>query len=302
MDLESACEPVFARHESFHLRYGWLKKAYEQVTVNENEGIFVDKRATVKLGVGKNMVRAIKFWGLASKLFEEIGPGKVHPTNIGRMLLDDVEGHDPYLEHMETLWLLHWLLLSKPCKIPVWWIIMNRFSAGNVSISDVRRDVEAGVRGAETWITPSMNSVKRDVDAFLHTYAAKDGSPSIEEYLDCPLRQLKLVWHDFNHLRFSFGRKDGLSPGVVAYACLDYLDKAGITSRSVPVSRLASEHGSVGPTFKMSEDDIASMLRDAAGFGVSVELVGGAQHLIRERGNPPMKDVFESVYEEVLLA
>ena len=302
MDLESACEPVFARHESFHLRYGWLKKAYEQVHVNANEGIFVDERATVKLGVGKNMVRAIKFWGLASKLFKEIGYGKVGSTDLGRMLLDDDEGHDPYLEHMETLWLLHWLLLSKPCKIPVWWLIMNKFSAGNVSVSDVRRDVEAGVRGAETWITPSMNSVKRDVDAFLHTYAAKDGSPSIEEYLDCPLRQLKLVRHESDHVRFSFGHKDGLSPGVVAYACLDYLDKAEITSRSVPVSRLASEHGSVGTTFKINEDDIASLLRDAVGFGVSVENVGGAQHLIRERGNPSMEDVFESVYEEALLA
>lgn len=301
MDLESACEPVFARHESFHLRYGWLKKAYEQVNYHENKGIFVDERATVKLGVGKNMVRAIKFWGLASKLFVEDGPGKVKETSLGRMLLDDTEGHDPYLEHMETLWLLHWLLLSKPCRIPVWWIIMNRFSAGNVSIPDVRRDVEAGVRGAETWQTPSMNSVKRDVDAFFHTYAAKDGSPSIEEYLDCPLRQLKLVRHESDHMRFSFGRKDGLSPGVVAYACLDYLDRAGIDSRSVPVSRLASERGSVGPTFKICEDDIASLLRDAIGFGVSIENVGGAQHLIRERGNPSMEDVFESVYEEALL-
>ena len=26
MDMENACEPVFARHESFHLRYGWLKE------------------------------------------------------------------------------------------------------------------------------------------------------------------------------------------------------------------------------------------------------------------------------------
>ena len=300
MDMENACEPVFARHESFHLRYGWLKKAYEQV--KEDEGVFNNERATVKLGVGKNMVRAIKFWGLASKLFKEAGPRKVRPTILGTMMLDDDEGHDPYLEHMETLWLLHWLLLSKPCKLPVWWLIMNKFSAGNVPVKDVKRDVEAGVRGAETWTTPSMNSVKRDVDAFLHTYAAKDGSPSIEEYLDCPLRQLRLVRHEFDHLRFSFGRKDGLSPGVVAYACLDYMNNAEITSRSVPISRLASEHGSVGPTFKIGEDDIAILLRDAVGFGVSVENVGGAQHLIRERGNHSMEDVFESVYEEAILA
>ena len=300
MDVGDACEPVFARHESFHLRYGWLKKAYERV--KEDEAIFKNERATVLLGVGKNMVRSIKFWGLASKLFEEVGPGKVRPTDLGKMLLDDDEGHDPYLENMETLWLIHWLLLSKPCKLPVWWLIMNKFSAGNTPVKDVRRDVEAGVRGVEKWTTPSMNSVKRDIDAFIHTYAAKDGAPSIEEYLDCPLRQLRLARHESDHLRFPFGRKDGLSPGVVAYACMDYMGKAGITSKSVPISRLASEHGSVGPTFKMSEDDISASLRDAVGFGVTVENVGGAQHLIRERGNHSMEDVLESVYEEAMLA
>ena len=305
MRLVDAAQPIFARHETFHPRYGWFRKAYSMTAWDPH--IFTREDAPVLIGVGKNMVRAIRFWGLAAKLIVENpdspnrrSPGLV-PTRIGHALFGET-GWDRYMEDPGTLWLLHWLLLSKPCKIPVWWIIMNKFSAGNVSVSDVRREVEARVRGAETWTTPSMNSVKRDIDAFLHTYAAKDGSPSIEEYLDCPLRQLKLVRHESDHMRFSFGHKDGLSPGVVAYACLDYLDKADITSMSVPVSRLASEHGSVGPTFKISEDDIASLLRDAVGFGVSVENVGGAQHLIRERGNPSMEDVFESVYEEAMLA
>ena len=43
------------------------------------------------------------------------------------------------------------------------------------------------MRGVEKWTTPSMNSVKRDIDAFIHTYAAKDGAPSIEEYLGLPV-------------------------------------------------------------------------------------------------------------------
>ena len=294
MDIGNACEPVFARHESFHLRYGWLKKAYEQV--KDDKPVFNDERATVLLGVGKNMVRAIKFWCLASKLFEESGPGRVKPTDIGKALLDD-DGHDPYLENMETLWLLHWLLLSNPCKLPVWWLIMNKFSTGNMLVSDVKRDVEAGVRGVEKWTTPSMNSVKRDIDAFTHTYAAKDGSPSIEEYLDCPLRQLKLVRHENDSMRFSYGIKDGLSPGVVAYACLDYAKNAEITSKSIPITRLAEERGSVGTTFKISEDDIASLLHDAAGIGLAVENVGGTQHLILEHGIERMDDILELVYE-----
>ena len=300
MDLKNACEPVFARHESFHLRYAWLKKAYEQTKIDE--GIFNHERATVALGVGKNMVRAIKFWGLASKLFEDNGPGKIKPTELGSMILDDDKGYDPYLEHIETWWLLHWLLLSKPCKLPVWWFILNQFSAGNIPVKDIRREVKSGISRAEKWHTPSKNSVKRDIDVFLHTYATKNNMSLTEEYLDCPMRQLELVRHESDHMRFSFGPKDGLTPSVVTYACLDYLKKASINNRSIPISRFASEHASVGPIFKIGEDDIAAFLHKAVGFRVHVDNVGGAQHLILEYDNYSTKDMLESIYKETTLA
>lgn len=294
MDVVNACVPVFARHESFHLRYGWLKKAYEQV--KDNKSVFNDEHATVLLGVGKNMVRAMKFWGLASKLFEEDGPGKVKPTGIGTALLDD-DGYDPYLENTETLWLIHWLLLSKPCMLPVWWLIMNKFSTGNILVNDVKQDIEVGVREVEKWTTPSMNSVKRDIDAFFHTYVAKDNSPSIDEYLDCPLRQLKLVRHVDDSMRFSYGMKDGLSSGVITYACLDYAKNAGITSKSIPITRLAEERGSVGAAFKISEDDIASLLRNITGIGIRVDNTGGTEHIILEPDTVTMDDILELTYQ-----
>ena len=29
MRLDESCEPAFARHETFHPRYGWVKKGYD---------------------------------------------------------------------------------------------------------------------------------------------------------------------------------------------------------------------------------------------------------------------------------
>ena len=66
MRLVDAAKPTFARHETFHPRYGWFRKAYAFVA--EDPRIFVAKDAPVRIGVGKNMVRAIRFWGLAAKL------------------------------------------------------------------------------------------------------------------------------------------------------------------------------------------------------------------------------------------
>ena len=64
--LEASAYPRFARHESFHPRYGWLKKGVDGAA--SDPGIFIREDAVVQLGVGKNMVRAIRFWGTAAKL------------------------------------------------------------------------------------------------------------------------------------------------------------------------------------------------------------------------------------------
>ena len=50
--------PVFARHETFHPRFGWLKKGFD--AAQKNPGIFLQEDAPVRLGVGKNMVNSIR--------------------------------------------------------------------------------------------------------------------------------------------------------------------------------------------------------------------------------------------------
>ena len=123
--------PVFARHETFQPRYGWVKKAHDAAA--DNADAFNQAEAVVRLGVGKNMVKSVRFWGLAFGLLAEVAvAGKsahlVGPTNFSRALLAD-DGWDPYSELPGTLWLLHWSLLKPPCIAPVWWLAFNEFSA-----------------------------------------------------------------------------------------------------------------------------------------------------------------------------
>ena len=62
--VAEATRPVFARHETFHPRHGWFRKAVVGVRADQ---IFTAADATVRLGVGKNMVRAIRFWATAAR-------------------------------------------------------------------------------------------------------------------------------------------------------------------------------------------------------------------------------------------
>ena len=109
--------PVFARHETFHPRYGWLKKGFDYVKKDNN--VFLRDDASVVLGVGKNMVRSMKYWCAAFKIIQEKpeAPKNISrpfiPTSFGEALLSD-KGWDPYLEDPASLWLLHWKLFKKP--------------------------------------------------------------------------------------------------------------------------------------------------------------------------------------------
>lgn len=62
-------KPTFGRHETFAFRYGWLKKGLDLTL--QNSAIFSQDKALVELGVGKNMVRSIRHWCLATEILQE---------------------------------------------------------------------------------------------------------------------------------------------------------------------------------------------------------------------------------------
>jgi hypothetical protein len=59
---------AFGRHETFALRFGWLTKGAQALI--GGEPVFEAEDATVRLGVGKNMVSSIRYWLQAARLIE----------------------------------------------------------------------------------------------------------------------------------------------------------------------------------------------------------------------------------------
>src|SRR5689334_12693567 len=82
--------PAFARHETFYPRFGWLKKGFDAAVADRM--IFGRDDAPLRLGVGKNMARAIRYWCLAFKVLDEAPvPGQrsmaTVPSAFGTQLL-----------------------------------------------------------------------------------------------------------------------------------------------------------------------------------------------------------------------
>ncbi|MBC8136407.1 MAG: DUF4007 family protein [Fibrella sp.] len=56
--------PAFSGHQTFVFRYPWLKKGVDALT--RDPAVFRSPDAIVRLGVGKNMVDAIRHWTLST--------------------------------------------------------------------------------------------------------------------------------------------------------------------------------------------------------------------------------------------
>ena len=94
---------TFSGHESFPCKSLWLKKGYDFIKEKKD---FNSSESVVDLGVGKNMVSAIRYW---YKAFGLDNGAKTHW--IADYLFDAETGKDPYMEDLGTLWLLHFLLV-----------------------------------------------------------------------------------------------------------------------------------------------------------------------------------------------
>lgn len=270
-ELARVATPIFARHETFHPRYGWLRKAFEAPT--HGPDVFSRPEATVLLGVGKNMVHAIRYWGLAYKILAE-APNPAHPrrpgvavTPFGEVLLSE-DGWDPYLEQPGTLWLLHWQLLAPPCVAPVWWATFHALEAAPMDDADILDRVLDVVAAVPGWPRVAGGSVKKDVDCLLRMYASRSGGrKGIEDLLDCPFRELGLlepVAGEPRAYRFAVGAKPTLPDAVVAYASLDFVARTSPGSNTATVARLAQEPGSPGRAFRIPAAAIAAALERVA--------------------------------------
>ncbi len=246
---------VFARHETFHPRFGWLKKGFDYAsrTLHERAAIdseiFLRPDAPVRLGVGKNMVRSIRYWCSAFKLLKDD-----QPTAFGQQLLGQ-EGWDSYLEDPASLWLLHWKLLEAPNLATAWNFVFNYFHPVEFTAEDLLHQLcEYRDRVAPRI---SESSLRKDVSCILRMYVVQPSSKAqvSEDSLDCPFTALGLIHTagDSRHYMFRVGQKQGLPPEIVVYACLQHHARTGSSAKTMPIANLLYDLGSPGLVFKLTE-------------------------------------------------
>ena len=269
-------KPHFSGHETFPLRYGWLKKACDAVenTDERSKGkdIFKEEYAIAKFGVGKNMVSSMRHWAIATGVVREpSGPGPLEVSCLGKFLFGAAggePGQDPYLENPSSSWLLHWNLCNGGKKT-TWEYAFNHFTNDR---TEIERDslVNAILEyiSKQNWPYISPGTIKRDVACFLRTYshgAAREDGP--ETGLESQLVELGLIETlSRDRSRFVIGPKPTLSPGVFCYAVSEYWERHWNEANTISLEALTYNPGSPGKTFLLTDNSVAAQLAALEAF------------------------------------
>lgn len=259
-------KPLFSGHETFPLRYGWLKKAFDAVVASAEEGgnkrkVFLADDAIARFGVGKNMVASIRHWAtFADVISDSEYDDQLIPTRLGNQIFCH-EGCDPFMESPTTLWLVHWNIASRPAKT-TWYWAFNHFAAKTFRRDDLTSGL-VKLAANQGWKKAAEMTIRRDVECFVRTYVAPQAGThgALEENLESPLAELALIRllgkrDDYQFVR---GPKPTLTAGVFIYALNTFWNTVG-TTRTLSFEMIAHEPGSPGRAFLLDEADLSSRL------------------------------------------
>ena len=267
----------FAKHESFYIREGWLYKGLR--AVQEDAAIFVSPDAPERLGLGKNMVRALRFWMQATGLAEEMTLNRIRVqrlTSLGGIILDQ----DPYLELDGTLWLIHHQLISSQDQATAWYWFFNYFVPSTFSRQEFIDRLAQWINAqnqADNSEGIAEGSLRKDFDCLLHTYLPErtERGKTPEDQIECPLINLGIL-SGFRTLdddsdkvvhryRFEAGTTKNIPPLIFLYVLLSQQEKEHSGAKQVGLNVALREPMNVGRTFNIGMrgfEDLASQLEN----------------------------------------
>ena len=185
----------FRAHDTFFIRKGWLSKGMRCVSNNPEVFISHDENPMDVLGIGANMVKALRYWLQAVGLTVELNKGKriQRFTKLGEIIYK----HDTYMEEYGTLCLLQYHLASQENEATAWYFFFNEFSMSEFSREDFVDALQKYIKMRDGDTEYALRSLNDDfqciINTYLPRYKSNPAKVSPENNIDCPLGELGLV-------------------------------------------------------------------------------------------------------------
>ena len=252
---------AFGRNETFSLRYNWIFKGLS--ALKENREIFTSPDALQTLGVGQNMKGSMKYWLSAYQLVEKTNPSEF--TEFASYLLDPEKGKDPYLEDINTLWLLHWKLCTNPDLATMYYWFFNNFTQTTFSKLQILNELTVWLTNHSTK-SVSQKTLERDVSLLLKAYlGANTEDKSAEDQLENPFHELNLISKNSHDVYNCFLRdRETIDFRLLGFFIAEiqaFFSKGDMVNKArdfkqIPVSQIlnSDEFPSIQKIFKTTED------------------------------------------------
>lgn len=172
------------RHESFSIREGWLVKGIK--TVIDNPRVFSSQSATEILGIGSNMVKALKYWLIATRIIDDSSKN-VQLTEFGLLL----NKYDEYLDDDFSWWMIHIMMGLNIDEFYTLNMFLNKCTMQTFSKEDLF-DVISKRFTSKNMIFNEKILVD-EINMIIKTYCVDDKIDNPENNFACPLSNLELI-------------------------------------------------------------------------------------------------------------
>lgn len=185
----------FRAHDTFFIRKGWLSKGMRHVYDKGDVFVSRDENPTDVLGIGTNMVKALRYWLQAVGITQEPAAGRRIQTftNLGSQIYE----YDRYIEELGTLHLLHYKLVSNRENATAWYFFFNEFKMSEFTKEDFVSALQSYVLMSGEDISVALRSLNDDfaciVNTYLPRYKSNPGKVSPENNIDCPFGELGFI-------------------------------------------------------------------------------------------------------------
>mgnify|MGYP003587577555 FL=1 len=249
----------FRAHDTFFIRKGWINKGMRNVQNDPQVFMGVNGNPMDILGIGANMVKALRYWLQAVGLTEEPAAGRKvqHFTDFGTVVYEN----DPYIEEMGTLWLLHYKLATNKAEATAWYYFFNEFKLSEFTRDDFVVQLNNYIRMNDDEV--SERSLEDDYNCIINTYLSriKSNPEKVhpESNIDCPLGELGLidiVSKKEKIYKKTTPKKDTLHPLILLAVIMDQADG----QREIKISAIQNNICNVGKVFNLDIITLTNLL------------------------------------------
>jgi len=250
----------FRAHDTFFIRKGWLSKGMRNVLAHSDVFISRENNPMDVLGIGANMVKALRYWLVAVGLTTEPNAGRrvQTPTQLGEIIYEK----DPYFEETGTLWLLHYQLVKNDMEATSWYYFFNEFNMNEFTRDDFVTQINKYLRNSDEGEKPDR-TLDDDYNCIINTYVPRIKSNpekvQPESNIDCPLGELGLIDIANKKTKIykkSTPKKDTLHPLILLAVIIDQAHD----EKEIRISAIQNDFGNAGKVFNLDIISLTALL------------------------------------------